>query len=1278
MMETTCIRARLLSVSLVIGILLALFSAFPLSSAASSGAFSQWKTEGWTESAEDGVPVLKGQDGAGMNLLYLNGTAEGNTLKFDIRMDSSYGTVDGNIGAAFKMANGDQYFFEYNTVAKINRIRRLGADGSDNHVCPAQAYELALDTWYTFEIHCEPGLIRWSIDGEVIRETTETGKDDFTGGTAYIQAYFVCPTLRNITIDSKKVDIVEKQDYDFEFLTADSVKSFTADRGTVAWKDGKLLYTLSGSGTRLVSPAISAQPGTAYSAMLPLRNTLLVRMKNNTDASSVRLWYTTTNSTSYREKQSAVFPVEPQSDFTTYFLNISSGANLTGYLYGFAIEPIGAESGSMEIEAVTFEREAAFCDYAGTIDSCRAEDDQVIIKGTLNPAHAGKTVKLYETVPENYTESLRDNEVIAEVKADGTSFAIEVPFKNGNVSRLSSLFLVGVDGVRVSDRFTVENYADFTENPYAFDLPAYTVSVLDFGAKGDAFTNDNAAIQAAIDHVSAKGGGTVVLPGDDSRYGRRYIATNIKIKDNVELRIEKGAVVWQSQRASDYDYEVAYGHDITISGVNWTHAASCHNLPLIHGDKAKNIKLTGGGTIRSMDAGGENDDTLSASSIWIGCENKIHLVPIGMYACENVEIRGVHLRRTNNYHVNLRTCRNVYVGDISMFEAACASGDGISATVGTKNMVIERSFIFSNDDAITICSTYDDPRGIAWWHANPQGDNCIDNLVIRHNNLNAGHGVTFITWGTDNPDLSKQEIKNIEIYDNVLDGGISAVGTWPDNPYFGKNPYDNTETNDYSPVKNVRMYNNKYRAMTTLECIRGTNIITDNSIRSAADFQYGDFERGLRRYPDFVTGLSNWTELPTEGKSGSVSVGGDKKNHYGIIQGADTLVQGLWMNRGEHTFTVDTKFASGTATVIVMDAVSGRMIAEQAAEASADFATQTVTFTMEKGSTAYLGIRYEGGASDALWLDNASVTSETFTPSTYFTESFDDPDTCQMTNLGFAFLSDGDNTVAGIPEGRSGLMKLTAESTYTEFDLHFRARYDACLSDIDANLGISLLRGSGGNDQYDLHYNPIHHQLNVRRYQNGSPTTLDSKTGFDLPVGEWVDMALRVQDGRCLWYMNGEKLTEFEVKGVTRGQIMLAAYNIGCAFDDVVIAEVGTTVITGDENIPEETKPEETKPEETDPAETQPAETQPAETQPAETDPSETQPAESQPVETNPTDTAPADMPSEPSADSAPDRTPSTEKPSEAKGCGSLISGRAGALLLGGGWLLLRRRRRNR
>ena len=52
------------------------------------------------------------------------------------------------------------------------------------------------------------------------------------------------------------------------------------------------------------------------------------------------------------------------------------------------------------------------------------------------------------------------------------------------------------------------------------------------------------------------------------------------------------------------------------------------------------------------------------------------------------------------------------------------------------------------------------------WHANPDGDNCVDNLVVRHSYLVGGHGITFIPWGTDNPRLDMQEIENVEVYDS--------------------------------------------------------------------------------------------------------------------------------------------------------------------------------------------------------------------------------------------------------------------------------------------------------------------------------------------------------------------------------------------------------------------------------------------------------------------------------------------------------------------------------
>ncbi len=1183
---------QLLAVMLVICVMLPMASTIlPLSAA--DDAFAQWTTDGWTQSTEDGTSIVTSAS-SGLQRINLKGTTIGNTLTYEARIGEVSSTVDANIGALYTCPSGDQYFFEYNTVKSRARIRRFGVDGSDNHVGSAQILPLAANEWIQMKIVFQENCIRWAINGETLYELTDTGTDVMTGGTLILQGYNTAVSLRNIQIESETIEIVEKQNYDFEFKTAASVEKFTTENGSVAWQDGKLVYTLTGDESILVSPAISVETGDPYAMLLPMRNTLVVRMKNSTSASEVRVRFNTVTSPKYSDDKSIVCAVEPNSDFNTYFFNLGNADTVpAGYLYGFSIEPIGAASGTMEIEAITFEREAIFYDYAGTIDSCTATEETVTVKGTLKSAYAGKTVKLYETDVENEAETLQASDLIAEVQADGTSFTIEVPFVNGNINRLSSLFLASVDGVKLSARFKIENYLDFSENPYAFELPAYTVKVTDaqFGAKGDAFTNDTQAIQAAIDHVSANGGGKVIVPGDNSTYGRRYIITNIQLKDNVELHLEEGSVLWQSPRAEEYDYEVAVGHDVSIANVNWTHAPVCHNYPLIQGSGVKNIKITGEGVIRSVDSGSEPN-----TNIWTGCTNRIHVMPIGLYQCENVEISGIELRRTNVWHAFNFGCKNVYYGDITMLEVTCASGDGISLGAGTENVVVDRCYLNSNDDAIVLFTSYNEPRGLVWWFATPEADNSVRNITVRNSNLLGGHGITFITWGTDNPDLSKQLITDINVYNNILHGNSSSVGTWPDNPYYGKT-FDNTETDDYSPVQNVRILNNIYRNNCDLQCIQGTNIVTDTSIQSATDFQYGNFERGDSQHPDWTVGLSNWTILETAGyRVGNVTAAEDTDNHYGLIQNGGALVQGLWMTRGDHTLTVDTAVTVGNATLIVQDVLTGEVLAEQAVVPSSDFTQQTMSFTMNESATVYIGVRYEGDGE--IKLDNAAVTSEAFQAKPHFTETFGDAGALHVTNNGFT-VSDG---MAQVGNGQSGLITMVTPYSYDSFDLRFQLRYDACVSAVDGNFGISFL-GADVNNGYNINYNPVYHFLQSRTLTGGSTSQIDIRHEFDLPAGEWVQVDMRVQDGLCQFYVDGEKYAEFAVGDATGG-LTFIAYNINCAIDDLQIAEAGTLTLPGD-SAPETDAPETDAPE-TDAPETDAPETNAPETDAPETDAPET------------------------------------------------------------------------
>ena len=117
-------------------------------------------------------------------------------------------------------------------------------------------------------------------------------------------------------------------------------------------------------------------------------------------------------------------------------------------------------------------------------------------------------------------------------------------------------------------------------------FPAYTVNVLDYGAVPNDGKLDTAAIQRAIDDLSRKGGGTIVFePGN-------YVIGTLELRSNIELHLKSGATLLGS--TNPYDYI-----DITKEGADRSDPKKWNylSLALIEAYQAKNIKLTGEGTI---------------------------------------------------------------------------------------------------------------------------------------------------------------------------------------------------------------------------------------------------------------------------------------------------------------------------------------------------------------------------------------------------------------------------------------------------------------------------------------------------------------------------------------------------------------------------------------------------------------------------------------------------------------------------------------------------------
>ncbi len=991
----------------------------------------------WSGSKENGESVYTHLRDDPDMITKADGNGTYNTFSADVRLNNDPSALgDGNMSLSVRLNATDLYMFEYNPAPSRSyaRLRYFDADHA------AEGTELGKssitvahkDEWINLKAVFERDYLSFYIDGKRVISHFETGNADFSSAQGSVSMWLIQGSVKNITAENTDKDYDGVSYVDLEFKKALSAEVFTAQNGEVSWDErGALDLAVTGADPVLTSPLIDVPQGSAYSAKLSVRNTLCVRLKNGTAADKLTLNYITAADGVYDGVKQKTFGILPDSDYTTYYFNISDVADCghwetnaklkacNCYLRGFKFTFDGATSGSISVDAITFEREDRIWEKAASSLSCVADKEKktVTVSGTLLAKYAGKTVKVYETSIKNYNEllSYADNIKLAEGVADGEgNFTVVFPLvRETGVSHMATVFLAEVDGHKLGDAFMIENWHDFTENPYAFELNDITVDVTTapYNAKGDGFTNDNAAIQAAVDYVSAQGGGTVRLPGDTSDpYGRRYIATQITLKDNVELNIEKGAVLWQSQRLEEYvyaGYAPVYGHDIVIQGVPWTHAAASWNLPFIYANEVSRVRVTGGGEIRMQDTGSQwldGNGYAWDSDITVHCGSVIHLHPFASHKSTDVEVSDITVKRGNIWHMPNENSSRLYFGNVTMTEITCINADGLSFGYGTHDVYIDRCTLYSNDDAIVLSAFYDDPRGHtehSWWEADP-GDKFtgIANFSINRSNMFGGHGITFITWGSDSPDAENVEIKNISVTDNILGGSSTAVGCWTDNPFYGSSnmsTYDQCEKNDYSPVKELYIKNNIYTSPTLLgtwdgdppELALATDAITDCGIVSPGNFVNGSFDKTLRYDSErtWTTGLSYWSNKLGDGGEVGTKKTGTKLSQVGntqekletddyaaFVKGNAELYQGLYNTFGAYRFSVKVMLVSGTAKLFARDAVTGETIAEKTLTASDVFTDETLDIVLERGTTVRIGISHTGEATDAVYIDDADLS----------------------------------------------------------------------------------------------------------------------------------------------------------------------------------------------------------------------------------------------------------------------------------------------------------------
>ncbi|MHA4741722.1 glycoside hydrolase family 28 protein [Dyadobacter sp. MSC1_007] len=296
-----------------------------------------------------------------------------------------------------------------------------------------------------------------------------------------------------------------------------------------------------------------------------------------------------------------------------------------------------------------------------------------------------------------------------------------------------------------------------------FKKPAFrplTVDITKKGARAGILVTK--MIQAAIDEVNSKGGGTVLVPKGTWQTGR------INLKSNVNLHVSEGAELHFSGEIADYLPAVFTRNE----GVELMSLGA-----LIYANGQQNIAVTGKGKLVGPPAGSPvrkrimTTDVIEkvvpadkpvAERVYEG-ENGTFVFPpmfVSPINCKNVYIEGITLENTPFWNVVPVYCDNVIIRGITVRSVGIPRGDGIDIE-SSRNVLIEYCTLSCGDDCFTIKAG----RGEDGIRVNKP----TENVVIRYCLAREGHG--GITCGSETAGM----IRNLYVHDTVFDDTDTGI-----------------------------------------------------------------------------------------------------------------------------------------------------------------------------------------------------------------------------------------------------------------------------------------------------------------------------------------------------------------------------------------------------------------------------------------------------------------------------------------------------------------------
>lgn len=292
-------------------------------------------------------------------------------------------------------------------------------------------------------------------------------------------------------------------------------------------------------------------------------------------------------------------------------------------------------------------------------------------------------------------------------------------------------------------------------------IPSRSVSIEEFGGNGNGIQSNTEAFRKAIDFLSDKGGGHLIVPAGI------WFTGPIGLKSNIDLHIEKDAVILFDPSRELYP----------IIGTSFEGLDTWRCESPIHAENAENISITGGGVIdgngqswrpvkKSKVTSGQWKALIASGGVLNDKENcwypsegylrgeamsemnvppkdldagqleeiKDFLRPvmISLRECRNVLLEDCTFQNSPAWNIHPLICTNVIVKNITVRNPAYAqNGDGIDIDSCTDVVIVGSKFDVG-DDGICVKSGKDADgrrRGI------PTKGLIVDDCTVYH-----GHG----------------------------------------------------------------------------------------------------------------------------------------------------------------------------------------------------------------------------------------------------------------------------------------------------------------------------------------------------------------------------------------------------------------------------------------------------------------------------------------------------------------------------------------------------------